>query len=86
MSLEKITVIDKVEVLENGCIQVRAAIKIVENGKEISRTFHRHLLMPGDDYSAEDDRVKAVCAVVHTPEVIAAYQAMLEANKPKVEA
>ena len=48
----------------------------------ISGTFHRHVIAPGDDYSAEDDRVKAVCAAVHTPEVIAAYQAMLQAQKP----
>ena len=86
MALEKIVLVDQIEIVENGCVQVRTATKIVEDGKEINRSFHRHVVAPGDDYSAEDDRVKAVCAAVHTPEVIAAYQAMLEANKPKVEA
>ena len=82
MALEKIVIVDQIEVVENGTVQVRTATKIVENGKELNRTFHRHVVVPGQDYSAEDNRVKAVCAAVHTPEVIAAYQAILEANKP----
>ena len=80
--LEKIIVVDQIEVIENGNVQVRTATKIVEDGKEINRTLHRHVVAPGDDYSQEDDRVKAICAATHTPEVIAAYQAMIEANKP----
>ena len=82
MSLEKIIVVDQIEIVENGIVQVRTATKIIEDGKELNRTFHRHVVAPGDDYSQEDDRVKAVCAAVQTPEVIAAYQAMMEANKP----
>lgn len=81
MSLEKIIAIDMIQVVENNCAQIRVATKILDNGIEINRTFHRHVIAPGDDYSAEDDRVKAVCAALHTPEVIAAYQAMLEANR-----
>jgi hypothetical protein len=75
MSLEKIQTVDRIEVLENGCVQVRTAIKIVEDGTEINRTFHRHVVTPGDDYGQEDAKVQAICAAVHTPEVIAAYQA-----------
>lgn len=82
MSLEKQITVDLVEVVEAGIVQVRTATKIVEDGKELSRTLHRHVVLPGDDYSNEDARVQAICAAVHTPEVIAAYQAMLEANKP----
>jgi hypothetical protein len=81
MSLQKIVNVDQVEVVENGSVQVRTAIKIFENGKEINRTFHRHVVMPGDDYSGEDTRVQAICAAVHTPEVIAAYQATLEPSR-----
>jgi hypothetical protein len=73
--LEKVTVVDKVEVLENGCVQVRTATRIMEDGKQISGTFHRHIVAPGNDYSAEDARVKAICAATHTANVIAAYKA-----------
>ena len=79
--LEKVSVVDRIEILENGCVQVRTRTSIMEDGKQISATFHRNVIAPGDDYSNEDDRVKAVCAAVHTPEVIAAYQAILEAAK-----
>ena len=75
MALEKIVVVDRVEVIENGCAQVRTKTAILENGKQISGTFHRHVIAPGDDYSQEDARVQAICAATHTPEVIAAYAA-----------
>ena len=47
----------------------------MEDGKQISGTFHRHVVAPGDDYSAEDARVQAICEATHTAEVVAAYQA-----------
>jgi hypothetical protein len=75
MALEKIEVVDRIEVLESGIIQVRTATKIMEDGKQISSTFHRHVVAPGDDYSAESERVKAICAATHTADVISAYQA-----------
>jgi hypothetical protein len=71
--LEKIISVDLIEVLENGSIQVRTKIAIMEDGKQISGTFHRHVVVPGDAYSAENARVQAICAAVHTDEVIAAY-------------
>jgi hypothetical protein len=73
--LEKVTVVDRIEALENSCIQVRTKTAILEDGVEISSKFHRHVVAPGDDYSAEDARVKAICAAMHTPQVIAAYKA-----------
>ena len=72
--LTKTTVVDRIETLENGCVQVRAATRIMEDGAVISQSFHRHVVAPGDDYSGEDPRVQAICAAVHTPAVIAAYQ------------
>jgi hypothetical protein len=75
MALEKTQVIDRIEVLENGCVQVRTKTAIMEDGDQISGTFHRHVVAPGDDYSAEDAKVKAICVAVHTAKVIAAYQA-----------
>jgi hypothetical protein len=75
MALSKIEVVDRIEVLENGTVQVRTKMAILEDGKEISSKFHRHVVVPGADYSAEDAKVKAICAAVHTPEVVAAYEA-----------
>ena len=71
--LEKQILVDLLEVIKNGCVQVRTKTAILEDGEEISSTFHRHVVAPGDDYSAEDARVQAICAAVHTDEVIAAY-------------
>ena len=75
MALEKIEVVDLMEVVENGTIQVRTKTAILEDGVEISSKFHRHVVAPGQDYSAEDAKVQAICAAIHTPEVIAAYEA-----------
>lgn len=77
MTLEKQIVVDLIEVIENGSVQVRTKTAILEDGKQISGTFHRHVVAPGDDYSQEDARVKAICAATHTPDVVAAYQASL---------
>jgi hypothetical protein len=73
--LEKNVSVDRIEVLENGCVQVRTKTAIVENGRQISGTFHRHVVAPGDDYVGEDARVQAICAATHTAAVIAAYKA-----------
>jgi hypothetical protein len=73
--LEKKIVVDLIEAVENGTVQVRTKTVILENGKEISNKFHRHVVVPGQDYSNEDAKVKAICTAVHTPEVVAAYKA-----------
>jgi len=80
MALEKQVVVDKIEVVEVGVVQVRTATRIVENGNVISTSYHRHTIAPGQDYSNEDDRVKAICAATHTQEVITKYQELLEQN------
>jgi hypothetical protein len=80
MALEKQIVVDLIEAVENGCVQVRTCTRIIEDGKQISGTFHRHVVMPGDDYSAEDAKVQAICTAVHTAGVIAAYQATIAAK------
>lgn len=74
MALEKQTVVDLIETLENGCVQVRTATRILDDGAVISSSSHRHVVAPGDDYSQEDSRVQAICAVVQTPEVITKYK------------
>ena len=75
MALEKVVTVDLIEVIESGSVQVRTKTAIMEDGKQISGSFHRHVVAPGNDYSNEDARVQAICAAAHTPEVIAAYQA-----------
>ena len=81
MSLDKQTKIDRLEVVENGTVQLRQATIITDNGNEVSRTYHRWCIAPGEDYSTQEQQVQDICKVTHTPEVIAAYQAQLEANK-----
>jgi hypothetical protein len=82
--LEKIEIVDRIEVTESGVVQVRTKTAIKEDGVEISSKFHRHVVVPGADVSGESDRVKAICAAMHTPEVIAAYQAAQEAAQAKI--
>jgi hypothetical protein len=78
--LEKIEIVDRIEVIENGSVQVRTKTAIMEDGKQISGNFHRHVVVPGADYSAEDARVQAICAATHTADVIAAYKAATTAQ------
>lgn len=73
--LDKIISVDLIEAVENGSVQVRIKTAILEDGVEISSTFHRHVVAPGDDYSAEDARVKAICKATHTAAVVTAYKA-----------
>ena len=82
MALEKVTSVDLIEIVENGCIQVRTKTAIKEDGVEISSKFHRHVVVPGDDYSGEDAKVQAIAASIHTAEVIAAYEAAQAAQIP----
>ena len=73
--LEKKVIVDLIETLENGSVQVRTKTAILEDGVEISSKFHRHVVAPGANYSTEDAKVQAICAAVHTAEVVAAYKA-----------
>jgi hypothetical protein len=82
MALEKVVVNDKIEISENGVVHVRECTRILEDGKELSSSYHRSTIAPGEDYSTQDDRVKAVCAAVHTAETIADYQAALANSSP----
>lgn len=79
--LEKQTTIDRIEVLKDQTIAVRYLVVIVENGQPLMEEVKGNYIRPGDDYSAEDAKVQAICAAVHTPEVVAAYQAKLEAQR-----
>jgi hypothetical protein len=73
--IEKQIFVDQIEVVSSGIVQVRTKTLTIENGQVIGQMLHRHVVVPGNDYSNEDARVQAICAATHTPEVIATYQA-----------
>ena len=75
--LTKTTNVDQITVTENGTVLYREATRIMEDGNEISKTFHRTSLTPGQDLTGQPENVVAIATVVWTPEVIAAYQAQL---------
>ena len=96
MALSKVTVVDKIEALEKGSVQVRTATRVLEDGVELSSSFHRHVVVPqvrsgyvegssagtwaATDVTGEDARVAAICTAHWTAEVIAAYKAQVIAN------
>ena len=89
MAITKETVVDKIEVLEMGQVQVRTATIIKEDGTQLSRSFHRHVVVPSDkttgswedtDISGEDTRVQAICTATWTDEVKTAYQTMMDSQ------
>lgn len=73
--LTKQSTIDQINVLEQGHIQVRRVDRILEDDVEISKSYHRHVLAPGDSLDGEDERVVAIANAVWTAEVIADYLA-----------
>jgi hypothetical protein len=77
MALIEKQIVDLVELVQSNHIQVRTANIIEKDGTEIARTFHRHVLVPGDSIVNEDPKVQAIANAVWTEEVIAAYQASL---------
>ena len=83
MSLEKIIKIDQIEIVgDYKAIQVRTATVVTDDGTELSRSFHRHVLHPNSDISGEDAEVQAICNAVWTDEVKAAYQTFLDSQTP----
>jgi len=89
MALTKETVVDKIEVLEKGQVQVRTATRVLEDGVELSSSFHRHVVVPSTkasgswadtDISGEDARVQAVATATWTSAVKTAYQEMVDAQ------
>jgi len=81
MALIKTTSIDQITVTENGTVLYREATRIMEDGKELSKTFHRTSLTPAQDLTGVPANVVAICNVAWTAEVIAAYQAQVEASR-----
>ena len=81
MALTKEIIVDKIEVLELGQVQVRTATRVLEDGVALSSSFHRHVLAPGDDLSGQDAKVSAIATATWTPEVVTAYEEMIAAQE-----
>jgi hypothetical protein len=81
MAITKEVVIDQITVTENGIVLYREATRIMEDGNELSKTYHRTSLTPGQDLTGQPANVVAHCNAAWTAECIAAYQAQQEANR-----
>lgn len=77
------SVVDKIEILEMGEIWIRRADRILKDGNEVSKSFHRHVIIPGDKLKGEDARVVLIAKAVWTTEVIETYKKMIETLKAK---
>jgi hypothetical protein len=80
MSLTKTTTVDQITVQENGSILYREATRIMEDGVQLSQTFHRSSLTPAQDLTGVPANVVAICNTAWTAEVVAAYQAAEDAR------
>lgn len=74
MALTEETIIGSREVLADGTIQVRTDTVILKDGSEISRTYHRHVIAPGDSIDFEHSSVQRIAKAEHTPAVVTAYK------------
>ena len=81
MALTETKVIDQITVTENGIILYREATKILKDGNEIAKTYHRSALNPGQDLTGQPANVVAICNAAWTDEVVAAYQAQVAASQ-----
>jgi len=82
MALEKVVTEDKIEIVgPYKAVQIRTCTQVLEDGVELSSGYHRHVVVAGQDYSNESAEVQAICQVLHTDAVIAAYNASLEAGE-----
>ena len=86
MSLTKTTTVDQITVTENGIVLYREATRIMEDGNEISKTYHRSSLVPEQDLTGIPDNVVAICNLTWTDEVKTAYRAMVEAQQSRMTA
>jgi hypothetical protein len=77
MSLTKSTVVDQITVTENGIVLYREATRVFEDGVELSKTYHRSSLTPGQDLAGVPENVVAICNAAWTADVVAAYQAQV---------
>jgi hypothetical protein len=81
MAITKETVIDQITVTENGIVLYREATRIMEDGQQLSQTYHRTSLTPAQDLTGQPANVVAICNAAWTEEIVSAYQAQVEAQR-----
>ena len=79
--LEKLVTFDQ-HITEDGIIQVRQITRVLEDGKELSKSYHRHTVAPKDNVDSEDDRTKVIANAIYTPEFIAEYEMKKKSENP----
>jgi len=84
MALTKEVVVDQITITENGTVLVREVTRIMEDGNEISKQYHRSSFAPSSDVSAQPQNVQDICNIAWTQEIITAYQAQQEANRIEI--
>lgn len=81
MALLQKTIVDQIEITANNVVQIRLINQISDDSfqpeKIIANEYQRHCIIPGQDYSNEEPKVQAICAVIHTPQVIADYKEII---------
>ena len=86
MAITKSTAVDQVTVTQNGIVLYREATRIIEDGVQLTQTYHRTSLTPGQDLTGQPANVQAIAQAAWTPEVVAAYQAQMAAQQAKMGA
>jgi archaellum component FlaF (FlaF/FlaG flagellin family) len=81
MEITETKTIDQITVTKNGIVQVREATRILKDGEQIAQTYHRTSLIPAQDLTGQPTNVVAICNAAWTDEVVAAYQAQVEAQR-----
>ena len=74
-------IIDQITVTDNGIVLYRETTRVFKDDVEVSKTYHRSSLTPGQDLTGIPDNVAAICNTSWTPEIIAAYQAQVAAQQ-----
>jgi len=86
MVLTEASTVDAITVKETGHVEVRRATRILRDGEEVAKTYHRHVLSPGDDLRGQDERVVTIAEVAWTPEVVTAHEERVSKENARMEA
>lgn len=74
----------QIEITAEDIVQVRETTIIKEDGVELARTHHRYVITPDEDSTTQPEKIKNVCSVVHTPEVVNTYKAKKKAEEKEI--
>jgi len=86
MALTETKTVDQITVTENGIVLYREVTRIFKDGEQMAQTFHRSSLSPNQDLTGVPAQVVAICNTAWTDEVVAAYQAVINARQAAYQA